>query len=84
MNCNLLKTIVRWTQIKIHSSNFDTIQINPFKNDSMSLGFIDQIFLVMCQVGQGLQEEYISVNFNVFQAVLKNIHKVQSGDRKRG
>ncbi|XP_046562721.1 uncharacterized protein LOC124271611 [Haliotis rubra] len=64
-------TMIRWTQMQRHSSNMDKLKTSAFHNESLPL--IDQFFMFLCRVHQGLLERDLAVRFNVSQSSVSRI-----------
>ncbi|XP_078585178.1 uncharacterized protein LOC144867211 [Branchiostoma floridae x Branchiostoma japonicum] len=63
--------MIRWTQMQRHSCNMNNVRMSSF-NDS-SLPLIDQFFMFLCRVRQGLAENDLAVRFGVSQSSVSRL-----------
>ncbi|CAG2207149.1 unnamed protein product [Mytilus edulis] len=63
-------TMVRWSQMQRHV-NKENVNENAFHCETLLL--IDQFFLFLCRVRQGLSEQDLAVRFNISQSSVSRI-----------
>ena len=65
------ENMIRWSQMQRHHSHIEKIKISSIHENSLPL--IDQFFMFLCRVRQGLSEADLSVRFNVSQTSVSRI-----------
>ena len=65
------QTMVRWAQVQRHSGHWEDLDGDVFRNEVLPL--IDQFFMFLCRVRQGVNEQDLAVKFNVSQATVSRV-----------
>ena len=65
------QTMVRWAQVQRPSGHWEDLDGDVFRNEVLPL--IDQFFMFLCRVRQGVYEQDLAVSFNVSQATVSRV-----------
>ena len=63
--------MVRWGQVQRNKGCAENIRVNVYRDESLQL--IDQFFMFLTRIRQGLREEDLAVRFNVSQSTVSRI-----------